>query len=476
VTAVVTSQSQHREAEEIFDPGSFRDPGGRVFELDGHVLRTVNRQLADDFGWVQASGLLDALADAGKCVRTAETRLAHAAQFPSAWKVLESERVPYITYPYEWTFAALKRAALFHLDLHLEVLGRGGNLIDASAYNVQFRGAAPVFIDVLSLRRYRDGEVWAGHRQFCEQFLNPLLLRACLGIPHNAWYRGALEGIRSAELLPLLRLRHKASWSVLMHLVAPEMLARSAVAGRVAQDRVAARAALPKKSLVAMLQGLRRFISALRPARARPSQWADYAIDNTYAVEEAERKRAVVQGFVERARPARVLDLGCNTGEYAELMLRAGASSAVGLEADPQAAEQAFERAANGRLDFLPLVMDAANASPSQGWRNAERPSFAERARFDAVVALAFEHHLAIGRNVPLAQVIAWIVEFAPRGLIEFVPKGDPTIRRMLALRDLPLEDYSESSFRSLLAARARITREDRISATGRTLFAFERA
>jgi ribosomal protein L11 methylase PrmA len=156
-------------------------------------------------------------------------------------------------------------------------------------------------------------------------------------------------------------------------------------------------------------------------------------------------------------------------------MLRAGAKSVVGIEADPQSAELAFERAANARLAFLPLLMDAANASPSQGWRNAERSSFAERGHFDAVVALAFAHHLAIGRNVPLKQVIAWMTGIAPRGLIEFVPRDDPTVQRMLALRDTRFEDYSESVFRSLLSADARIVREDRVSATGRTLFWFER-
>ncbi|MCH8816049.1 MAG: class I SAM-dependent methyltransferase, partial [Chloroflexi bacterium] len=89
----------------------------------------------------------------------------------------------------------LRRAALHYLDLHLDLLERNFTLSDASAYNIQFRGTRPVFIDVLSIRPYREGEYWTGYRQFCEQFLNPLLLVAVSGIPYQAWFRGNIEGI-----------------------------------------------------------------------------------------------------------------------------------------------------------------------------------------------------------------------------------------------------------------------------------------
>lgn len=458
-----------------FDGASFRDPGGRVFWSDGRLFRTVDASLADDFGWVMQSGLLEHLVGSGKLVATREADQLPPSGGPAAWKVLESERIPFISYPYEWPFAALKRAALFHLDLHLAVLARGGTLVDASAYNVQFRGPQPVFIDVLSLRRYRDGELWAGHRQFCEQFLNPLLLQARFGIAYNAWFRGSVEGIGTREIASLLKPRHLLSWNVLAHVALLDRMQRSASRSGVEARAKSMRKVLPARAFRSLLEGLRRYIAGLSPAGSRRSLWSAYACDNTYSAQEMDEKRNAVRAFVEATGVRRVLDLGCNTGDYAAAALAAGAVSVVGVESDPATADLAFERAHAEGLAFLPLLLDAANPTPAQGWLAGERRAFDERADFDAVLALAFEHHLAIGRNIPLDQLAAWIVGLAPLGMVEFVPKEDPTIQRMLAFRTDIFGDYSEATFAAALQRNARIVRRDPISSTGRTLYWYER-
>ena len=458
-----------------FDPGSFRDPAGRVFRHDGRIFRTVDESAAAEFDWIVRSGVLEKLSGSGQLVRTWPVDAAEAGFAGPSAKILESEVVPFISYPYEWPFAALKRAALFHLDLHLALLDHGATLSDASAYNVQFIGTRPVFIDVLSLRRYREGAIWSGHRQFCEQFLNPLLLRARLGIAYNAWYRGALEGIPSAELAPLLRLRDRLSWQILLHVVLPQRLQTIAGARpRSASSRLA-RGALPRQALVRMLEGLRNFIARLAAPSAAGSPWLTYADDNSYSEHEGARKRSFVAAFAAAARPRRVLDLGCNTGDYADVLLGAGAGMVIGAEADPATADAAFARSEARGLCFLPLVVDAANPSAAQGWDGAERAGFAARGAFDAVVALAFEHHLAIGRNVPLDALLDWLVSLAPRGVVEFVPKDDPTVKRMLELRADIFGDYAQDRFEALLRERASIVREERISAGGRMLYWFER-
>ena len=51
-------------------------------------------------------------------------------------------------------------------------------LKDSTPYNVQFKGAKPVFVDVGSFERLREGEPWVGYRQFCMLYLYPLLLQA----------------------------------------------------------------------------------------------------------------------------------------------------------------------------------------------------------------------------------------------------------------------------------------------------------
>ena len=183
------------------DPGSFRDPGGRVYLVDDRVFRSVNAPAMDDFNFVQDSGVIEDLQSRGWIVASEVVDPSVVGQeIAGAELVLEHPRIPFVSYPYEWSFSALKAAALRHLDIQLAALDYGVTLSDATAYNIQFIGAQPVFIDRLSFVRYHDGEFWVAHKQFCEQFLNPLLLRALTGVPHNSWYRGAQEGIPTDHL------------------------------------------------------------------------------------------------------------------------------------------------------------------------------------------------------------------------------------------------------------------------------------
>jgi ribosomal protein L11 methylase PrmA len=224
-----------------------------------------------------------------------------------------------------------------------------------------------------------------------------------------------------------------------------------------------------------MLRQLRRWIEGLAPRGVARSTWADYTQTRGYADAELAAKRRIVEEFAARSRPGLLLDLGCNDGEFAQAALAAGAARVVGFDADPGALDRACERARRERLDFLPLYQDAVDPSPALGWRGRERASMFERAEADAVTALAFEHHVALGRNVPLDETVESIVGMAPHGLVEFVPKNDPTVQRMLALKGDIFPEYHQQAFEQALAARARIARREIVSATGRTLYEFER-
>ena len=178
------------------DGGSFRDPGGRIFDSGDRILRTVMPSSAAAYEAARDSGLYCRLIERGLLVASTETdgsSLPDLAEAPAY--VLSHPRIPFVSYPYEWSFALHRRAALHHLDVQLAALADGFTLSDATAYNIQFIGSKPVFIDHLSFKPYRDGEVWIGHRQFCAQFLNPLIFWSRLGIPPNPWFRGSLEGI-----------------------------------------------------------------------------------------------------------------------------------------------------------------------------------------------------------------------------------------------------------------------------------------
>ena len=458
------------------DPGSFRDPGGRIYLVDDRVLRSVNPEAVGDFDFVQKSGAIEDLQSKGWIVASEFVDPSTLEEkIDGAEYVLEHPRVPFISYPYEWSFPALKAAAILHLDIQLVALGFGVTLSNASAYNIQFIGAKSVFIDRLSFVPYQEGETWTAHKQFCEQFLNPLLLRALSGVPHNGWYRGIQEGIPTDFLKRVIPWHKKLSFNISTHVTLQSALqAKLGKNGGAVQKNLSG-AQFPRKSYRHMLQKLRAWIEELTPAVTGKTTWHDYAGDNSYRAGEADLKRRFITDFVSRTNPHMIWDLGCNTGDYAIAGLEAGADYAVGFDFDMGALERGYDRAAKKDLAFLPLFLDAGNPSANQGWAERERRGMAARAAADAILALAFVHHMAITKNIPLDQLVAWIVGFAPTGVIEFVPKQDPMVQELLRFRKDGFQDYTEENFLYRLRALAEIEKSETISSSGRLLVAYRR-
>ena len=457
------------------ESGSYRDPGGRIFYADDRVLRTVMPNAMDDFDFVRSTGLIRSLVNDGKVV--AETKVEKDILGDigkEASLVLEHPRIPFVSYPYEWSFSALKAAALLQLDILRAALKTGVTLADASAYNIQFLGPNPIFIDSLSFRRYKEGEFWGAHRQFCEQYVNPLLLQAITGIAHNSWYRGSLEGISVEDLNSVLPWRSRLSWNVFTNVYLQARLQNSSAGAGAAIEKAKANT-LPRIGFEQMLHSLQRWITKLQPKSSSKTVWQDYAIDNSYSDAEMSSKRQFIADFARKVSPPVLLDIGCNTGDYSAVALENGADLAIGLDFDNGALEIAFQRAQRESLNFLPLHLDATNPSPNQGWMQSERMGFQDRAKGDAVLSLALIHHLAIAKNVPLDQVVDWLLNMAPQGIVEFVPKADPMVQRLLELREDIFDDYEKTSFEKLLSDRARIVNTLEVSSSGRTLYWFER-
>ncbi|ASP29559.1 nodulation protein NoeA [Qipengyuania flava] len=460
-------------ASAVLDPGSFRDPDGRVFRIGEKVFRSVTGSAARNFARAEEAGVMRKLVDRGQLVDfTDVTEQASKVGIEQADVLLSHPQIPFISYPYEWSFSLHKAAALAHLDLHLELLSEDFTLVDATAYNMQFDGTRPVHIDHLSIRPYEDGEIWAAHRQFCMQFLNPLLMWSMLDLQPNHWYRGSLEGIAPEDLAKLVPLRKRLNWTVLTHVIAQATLQNRSVQSTTGSSRYR-EARLPRSSFEGMLRGLRGAIAKME-VPSHKTVWGEYANNTSYAAPEAAAKHDLVKEAVAAIKPGLLYDIGCNTGDYSKSALEAGAGKVIGFDFDHGALEIAFKRAQLEQLDLLPLWLDAANPSPSQGWGEAERMGLSKRAKPDALLALAFIHHIAIGRNVPLDMAVDWLVSLAPAGVIEFPHKEDPMVQLLLSQRPDIFPDYHNDTFANLLSQRAQIVKAVDVLPT-RTLYWFQR-
>ena len=462
-------------------PGSFRDPQGRVFEYEQRIFRALFAPLAPFPETWNSAGPLAPFFDAGilwpaRPLKPDEAPPALAAEAPGAVGFLEHPRLDPITFPFEWPFALLKKAALMHLGFHRDLLKRGLTLSDGYAYNVQFVGGRPVFIDALAVVPYVEGQPWAGYAQFCESFLNPLLLasRGC-----ETWqdqYRGRMRGIPTREVARQLGWWGAMRAGAFVHVYLSASVETRAAVARAQSDRPMRKpAGFSKGGLDLMLASLERSIRKLVLPGVGGVHWGDYEGRNSYATQERELKHRLVREFVQRHRPTCLLDIGCNAGEYSELALDAGAESAVGFERDGPAVQRAAERSMRLLRPFLPLQIDIQNPSPALGWANAERRALRERVHADALLCLALIHHLSLAEGVPLERVIPEVISWAPRGLIEFVPPEDPMARRVAGPVERLTHPYDFSRFLSILESVATVENQTRISADGRVLVEFHR-
>ena len=452
-------------------PSSFRDPQGFIFEQDGVLYRQVNESCRASYEGLMGSGLYDELVAKQLLVPHVEVDAPRGG--PGAYRILKPDLVPFISYPYEWSFGQLKKAALTTLRIQRIALGHDMTLRDSSAFNVQFVGSRPVFIDTLSFESYVEGRPWVGYRQFCQHFLAPLFLMAgCdprLSVLSSNWIDGIPLDV--ARRLAPRRYRWKPGFltHIYLHSKAQERF-REATSRRSTSPR------LSRASMTSILDNLRATIERLA-WNPEKTQWADYYSKTNYSEEAMELKKRFVASVVDEIGPVQVVDLGANTGEFSTIAARAGAY-VVAADIDHGAVELCFRRtSAEKYKSILPLVVDLTSPTPAVGWMNVERTSFLDRCsgKTDLVLALALLHHLVIGNNVPLRSVIELLARTAAHAIVEFVEKRDSQVQRLLASREDIFGEYSETGFENALSGIFRIVRKQPIAGAHRVMYHIQR-
>jgi hypothetical protein len=372
------------------------------------------------------------------------------AELRGAAAVLRHEPIPFVSYPYEWPFSMLKDAALLELELLRRALDEGLTLKDASPYNVQWRGSKPVFIDVGSFERLREGEPWAGYRQFCTLFLYPLLLQALRGVDYRPLLRGSLEGIEPGQMRRLLSRRDLLRRGVMTH-VALHARLEARHAGDADVRRELRSAGFRSELVKANVRGLEKLVRRL-DWEPGATAWTEYGSTTTYSEADAERKASFVREAASVRRRQLVWDVGANDGRYTRIAAE-HADYAVALDADSALVERLYRTLREeGSTKIVPLVVDVADPSPGLGWRGRERKPLPERGPPDLTLALAVVHHLAIGANIPLDELVDWLAELRTELVVEFPTPADPMVERMLdRKREGIHDDYTRETFERLL-------------------------
>lgn len=435
-----------------YEPGSFKDPDGRVFHLGDTVYRSLSEPALERMRSLDERGHLAALVEAGLMVptRLISSRDAGIDSEYVGATILEHDRIEVISYSYEWPFALLRDAAIVTLEVIERCLAFGCILKDATPYNIALYKGRPVLIDVLSIDGYEDGAPWEGYAQFCREFLNPLMLAAHKKIDFHDLLRGSLNGISIESADGLFSIGDCRKAGVFKHVKLQAMLQRSFRKSDFDAKRSYRDSRFGKGAILANLKGLRKILNSLAPD-VTDSTWLDYTDTHSYEGQEEAEKMAFVRSMLEMHKPTRVIDIGCNTGVYSRMASRC-AKTVVSLDFDAACIDALYRNCRNDNIEnIFPFVADLLNPSPGMGWMMRERASLFERIRGDAFLALALVHHISISGNVPLENFVEALSALAPGGVVEWVGKSDPMVQTLLKNRRDVFDRYTWGHFKQVL-------------------------
>ncbi len=452
-------------------PASFRDPAGFLYTDGTDIFRQINPAgYADYFAGLNA-GLYKKLIDLGWLIPHTEITL-YQQESPPEKIIIKPERIPFISYPYEWSFSQLKDAAKLTLQVQKSALELDLSLKDCSAYNIQFLRGKPILIDTLSFETYREGEPWTAYRQFCQHFLAPLALMAYTDVRLSQLLRVNIDGIPLDLTSKLLPRKTSLNFAINMHI---HLHAKSQLrlSGKTV-DRDAERRKMQKHQLQGLVESLSSGIDKLT-WKSDQTDWAEYDQFHNYSPEAQRHKQELVAEFLSQTQSSMVWDLGANTGQFSRIASQQEINT-IAFDIDPGAVELNYQRVVKeGEQHMLPLILDLSNPSPGLGWSLDERESFLDRGPADTVLALALIHHLAIGNNVPLPQLADFFARICQWLIIEFVPKSDPQVGKLLQVREDIFTDYTQERFVAEFKLNFDLLVEDTIKGSQRSLYLFKR-
>ncbi len=444
---------------------SFRDPGGFLFRRNGVLYRQINDSCREHYDCLMQSGLYEDLVSK-RVLIPHEVAGIPSEQSEDAYIIIQPEEIPFVSYPYEWSFSQLKEAALVTLDIERTALEHGMTLKDASAYNIQFHKGKALLIDTLSLECYQEGEPWVAYRQFCQHFLAPLALMAHQDIRLNQLLRVYIDGVPLDLASSLLPGRTKLKPGLAMHI---HMHAKSQAKYADTRETIE-HPKIGRNALLGLLDSLSTTVKNLtwKPAG---TEWGAYYTETNYSAAGFEHKKKIVGEFLDQVHPRSVWDLGANVGVFSRLASKRGIPT-VAFDIDPACVElNTIDIRKNNESNLLPLMLDLTNPSPAIGWQNAERDSLIGRGPVDMVFALALIHHLSISNNVPFERIAGFLAEISNNLVIEFVPKTDSQVRKLLANREDVFTNYSQDVFEERFGEFFTIIRKEPIEDTSRVLY-----
>ncbi len=450
---------ENKDIEQL-ETSSFRDPDAKVFLKDGEIYRRISKNYAKTFEKFINSGLYEKL--------LSENLIIEHTQIESDDLIIKPKKV-FISYPWEWCFSQLKDAALATLKIQKIALEYNMSLKDATPYNIQFLKNKPLLIDTSSFEDFKE-KPWAAYRQFCENFLSPLVLMAYTDLSLSSLFVGNINGISLALASKLLPLKTRFNPNLLWHIHI-----HSKMQNKYSENKTKYDVKISKNQLLNIIDNLYDTVLGINLKKYK-TEWQEYYSNTNYTEDSFGTKKEIITCFKNKINPKTVWDFGSNTGIFSRIFSKEGID-VTAFDIDHLAIEKNYLTAKeNGEENIFPLIFDISNPSPALGFNNEERKTLTQRAQnVDLILALALIHHLRITYSIPFSYIAKYFAEISKYLIIEFVDKKDSKIQTMLLNREDIFDDYTKENFEKEFGEFYQILEIKPIDGTRRTLYLMER-
>jgi SAM-dependent methyltransferase len=469
-----TDTADNRDTAMEFEPGSFRDRTSRVMHHRETIYRVLNNQALNNWKVIENTNFFKRFTHDNKIVKTQlvkNKKLLPTSHGEQLWAgMLMHETIPFISYCYEWTFGMLKDAALLQLDILSAALDEDIILKDSSAYNFQWIGSVPIFIDIPSFEPHQDDQPWIGYRQFCQMFLNPLMLQAYKHFDFHPLMRGNIDGIDIHQVFKLISKFDLFKPGVFLHVYMHAKMQDHYSYSQKNVKTALTSAGFGKELIKNNVRKLYKLIQGLKWNPPK-SEWSNYQVHNSYNDIDLDIKKSFVQEVVDQHPRKLVWDIGCNTGLFSIIAAK-NSSYVISMDRDHLAMEKFYQLLKEkSNTKILPLVMNITDPSSGLGWRCRERKALIDRGKPDLILCLALIHHIVISSHVPLEEFLKWLANTGNELIIEFITKDDPMVKTLLLNKKDNYYDYEQDYFEQALEKYFTIKKKITLQSETRTLY-----
>lgn len=445
---------------------SYRDRDGFVIVTDHSVKRYVQISYAQTYDHLMSSGLYQRLVDEGLLIAHKEAAPDTAVQ--NFYKILEPEMISFISMPYEWSASQWKELVLNFLKINCICIEYGMILKDATPFNFTFHKGHCIFFDTLSFEMYREGDSWIAYRQFCETLLGPLSLIFFNDVAWARMMEAYINGWQLSFISANLPLRTWFKSPTLLHIHWHAKFSQQT-------SQKINGSSLSKEKLLILWQMIDKGVQKWSPSKNKKI-WLTYYDTDILSDQYLQSKISIVSGWMDDIKPAKVIDLGSNTGRFS-IIASAHAKKVIAVEPDHDCIEKLrLDIRKRGITNIETVIADITQPSPAIGWKNEERFSLLQRLNCDMLFALALLHHVCISANIPLAFVAELFAQLTGRyALVEFIPRSDPKVAALLLNRKDIFQDYAEDHFIQCFSTWFNLVKVASCDASDRKLYLWER-